>query len=124
MEHPDEEAEETVPVRILLVDDNPANLLALEAVLKPLGETLVRALSGPAAIEKRSRHDYALVLMDAHMPILDGFQTVEAIRKRKELQHLPVMFLTAIFKSAEAEARGYSLGAVDFIIKPFIPEIV
>ena len=90
------------PVRILLVDDNLANLVALEAVLEPLGQELVLAHSGKEALEKLATHDCALVLMDVHMPILDGFQTVEAIRKRNELRHLPVMFLTVAQSSAFA----------------------
>jgi signal transduction histidine kinase len=112
------------PVRILLVDDNAANLLALEAVLDPLGQELVTARSGTEALEKLHDQDCALVLMDVHMPVLDGFQTVEAIRKRQQLAHLPVMFLTAMFRDQPAAARGYALGAVDFIMKPFEPEII
>ena len=118
------EEEREPPVRILLVDDNPANLLALEGVLEPLAQELVRAQSGAEALEKLSERDFALVLMDVHMPVLDGFQTVEAIRKRNELKHLPVMFLTALFKDTQSAARGYALGAVDFIMKPFEPEIL
>ena len=110
-------------VRILLVDDNVANLVALESVLEPLGQELVLARSGREALEKLDG-DCALVLMDVHMPVLDGFQTVEAIRKRRELAHLPVMFLTAMFRDPESAARGYALGAVDFIMKPFEPEII
>lgn len=112
------------PVRILLVDDNAANLLALEAVLEPLGQELVIARSGREALERLAEQDCALVLMDVHMPVLDGFQTVEAIRRRNELKHLPVMFLTALFRDHESAARGYALGAVDFIMKPFEPEII
>src|SRR5438552_8281362 len=116
--------EEQAPVRILIVDDNAHNLIALEAVLEPLGQEIVRAMSGPEAIEKLSEGDFALVLMDVAMPVLDGFQTVEVIRKRNELRHMPVMFLTALFRDAESAARGYALGAVDFITKPFEPEII
>jgi len=115
--------DQDAPVRILLVDDNVANLVALESVLEPLGQELVLARSGREALSKISE-DCALVLMDVHMPILDGFQTVEAIRRRRELAHLPVMFLTAMFRDPESAARGYALGAVDFILKPFEPEII
>lgn len=118
------EATHEEPVRILLVDDNPGNLLALQAVLEPLGQELVLAHSGPEALERLNEEEVALVLMDVHMPVLDGFQTVEAIRQRKRLAHLPVMFLTAIFRNHEAVARGYALGAVDFITKPFEPEFI
>ncbi len=113
-----------LPVRILLVDDNAANLLALESVLEPLGQELVLAKSGTEALQKLAERDCALVLMDVHMPILDGFQTVETIRKRQELAHMPIMFLTAMFRDQESAARGYALGAVDFIMKPFEPEII
>lgn len=118
------EPERDEPVRILLVDDNAANLFALETVLESLGQELVSAHSGAEALEKLNEQDCALVLMDVHMPILDGFQTVEAIRKRNELRHLPVMFLTALFRDSQSAARGYALGAVDFIMKPFEPEII
>jgi signal transduction histidine kinase len=111
-------------VRILLVDDNPANLLALESVLDPLGQELVMARSGGEALELLKKQDCALVLMDVHMPVLDGFQTVEAIRQRHQLAHLPVMFLTAMFKDQQSAARGYALGAVDFIMKPFEPAFI
>src|SRR5688572_29617510 len=116
--------ESPAPVRILIVDDNPANLLALEVVLESLGQELVFARSGEEALAKLEEAPCALVLMDVHMPVLDGFKTVEAIRKRDALKHLPVMFLTAMFKDKQSAARGYSLGAVDFITKPFEPEII
>jgi signal transduction histidine kinase len=111
-------------VRILLVDDNLANLVALEAVLERLDQILVLARSGREALQILETQDCALVLMDVHMPLLDGFQTVEAIRRREQLAHLPVMFLTAMFRDPESAARGYALGAVDFIMKPFEPEII
>lgn len=122
--HPSTELDGCDPVRILLVDDNPANLLALEVVLEPLGQELVMARSGREALELLDTLDCALVLMDVHMPALDGFQTVEAIRQRHRLAHMPVMFLTALFKDQESAARGYALGAVDFITKPFEPEFI
>jgi signal transduction histidine kinase len=112
------------PVCILIVDDNQPNLVALEAVLEPLGQNLVLARSGNEALQKLENHVCALVLMDVHMPVLDGYQTVEAIRKRQQLRHLPVMFLTAMFRDPASAARGYALGAVDFILKPFEPEII
>lgn len=111
-------------MRILLVDDNSANLLALQAVLEPLGQELIAARSGAEALALLSSQEFALVLMDVHMPVLDGYQTVEAIRKRDELRHLPVVFVTAILKDDQSAARGYSLGAVDFITKPYVPEVI
>jgi signal transduction histidine kinase len=112
------------PVNILIVDDNRANLLALEAVLEPLGQRIVQASSGAEAVEKLEKEDFALVLMDVAMPMLNGFQTVEIIRLRERLRHLPIMFVTAIFRDEESARRGYKLGAVDFITKPLDPEIV
>lgn len=112
------------PVRILLVDDNPANLLALGAVLEPLKQELVRASSGAQALALLGEQDFALVLMDVAMPILDGFETVARIRRNERIRHQPVMFITALFRDEAAAARGYSLGAVDFIIKPFEPDII
>src|SRR5579864_4431972 len=100
--------EEQSAVRILIVDDNASNLLALETVLEPLGQEVVRAMSGTEALEKLGDYDFALILMDVAMPALDGFQTVEVIRKRNELRHLPVMFLTALFRDPESAARGYA----------------
>jgi CheY-like chemotaxis protein len=102
------EADRDVPVRILLVDDNGANLLALEAVLEPLHQELVLARSGSEALEKLSEQECALVL-DVHMPVLDGFQTVEAIRKRNGLRHLPVMFLTALFRDPHGQPDVHDL---------------
>lgn len=124
MDRSDAEHLRDQPVRILLVDDNPANLMTLQAVLEPLGEQVVVARSGTEALALLDREEFALVLMDVHMPVFDGYQTVESIRKRDELRHLPVMFVTAIFKDGESAARGYSLGAVDFITKPYVPEVI
>ena len=115
---------EPAPVNILLVDDHPANLVALEAVLEPLGQHLEHASSGSQAIEKLLAKDFALVLMDVQMPGLDGFQTVEAIRSREELKHIPVIFVTARSRDDRSAATGYALGAVDFIVKPFDPEVM
>ena len=115
---------EIPPVKILLVDDHAANLLALEAVLEPLGQDLVVARSGREAIAKLQAEEFALVLMDVQMPVLDGFETVEVIRRKEDLRHLPVMFVTALFRDKESAALGYSLGAVDFIIKPFDPDVI
>lgn len=119
-----QQMEEDERARILIVDDNQANLLALEGVLAPLGQELVMARSGQEALDILAEQDCGLVLMDVHMPALDGFQTVEVIRQRQQLAHMPVMFITAIFKDHESMARGYALGAVDFIMKPFEPAFV
>jgi signal transduction histidine kinase len=116
--------DEEVRVRILLVDDNRSNLIALEAALEPLGEELILASTGTEALELLAVHEFALVLMDVHMPILDGFDTVERMRKSTQLRDLPVLFLTALFRDQSSVSRGYALGAVDFIFKPVEPDVI
>src|SRR5687767_3753618 len=111
-------------VRILLVDDRPDKLLALEAVLDDLGQNLVRAHSGREALRALLHQDFAVILLDVNMPGMDGFETAALIRARERTQQTPIIFFTAM---AEAEAqvfRSYSLGAVDFIRTPVVPEIL
>ena len=110
--------------RVLIVDDNPANLMALEAVLEPLGVEIRRATSGEEALRQLLQHDFAVVLMDVQMPGLDGFQTTELIRQRDRTRHTPIIFITAIFKDREWAAKGYSLGAYDYLTKPFDEEVL
>jgi CheY-like chemotaxis protein len=110
-------------VNILLVDDQPSNLLALEAVLDDPAYNLVKAHSGEEALRHLLlRHDFALILMDALMPGMDGFETAELIRQRERTRHLPIIFVTAIGRSEAHVARGYSAGAVDYLFKPIVPE--
>ena len=109
---------------ILLVDDRPENLLALEAILEPLGQNLVRAGSGEEALKRLLRDDYALILLDVQMPGLDGFQTAAYIRRRARTRGIPIIFLTAIHKDERHIARGYSEGAVDYLLKPFDPNVL
>ncbi len=109
---------------ILLVDDVPANLVALAAVLEPLGHTLVTAKSGTEALREILRESFAVILMDVQMPDLDGFQTVELIKQRPKTANLPIIFVTAIAKEAELVARGYQFGAVDYVTKPFDADIL
>ncbi|MFL6213564.1 MAG: response regulator [Blastocatellia bacterium] len=111
-------------VNILLVDDRPENLLALEATLGYLDQKIVKAHSGREALKLLLDHDFALILMDVHMPDLDGFETAALIRQREKSQNIPIIFLTAMNKSEGQVFRGYSLGAVDYIFKPFEPEIL
>ncbi len=110
-------------VRILLVDDSPENLVSLEATLDGLGQELVLARSGMEALRHLLEHDFAAILLDVKMPEMDGFQTAELIRARKRSRHTPILFLTA-YKSDEHLFRGYDLGAVDFLFKPIVPEIL
>ncbi len=110
--------------RILLVDDRPENLFALEAILEPLGQDLVRAESGEEALRRLLHDDYAAILLDVQMPRLDGFQTAELIKQRERTRHVPIIFLTALSKDAEHVFRGYESGAVDYITKPFDPAVL
>src|ERR1051326_5430040 len=111
-------------VNILIVDDHPANLLAMEAILHGLGENIVRANSGPEALRCLLENEFALILLDVQMPEMDGFETAAMIRTREKLQHIPIIFLTGISKSPIHVFRGYSLGAVDYLLKPVVPEIL
>src|SRR6188472_1720851 len=96
-------------VNILLVDDRPANLLALEGLLAEPGVNLVRATSGPEALARLPERDFAVILLDVRMPGMDGFETAERIRRREETSHTPIIFLTAADIDAADTARGYAL---------------
>lgn len=112
------------PTSVLLVDDRPDNLLALEAVLEPLHIEIVRAASGEDALRAVLRHDFALIVLDVQMPGIDGFETARHIRERERTAAIPIIFLTAISRSAEHQLRGYDLGAVDYVAKPFDPDVL
>jgi PAS domain S-box-containing protein len=109
---------------ILLVDDRPENLLALEAILAPLGQNLLYAHSGEDALRELLRHDVAVILLDVQMPELDGFETAQLIKQRERTSHVPIIFVTAISKDEEQVFRGYSAGAVDYVFKPFNPDVL
>ena len=110
--------------KILLVDDHPESLLALEAVLADLGQNLVKADSGRQALRCVLNQDFAVILLDVNMPGMDGFETAALIRERERSMHTPIVFLTGRDQSELAVFRGYSVGAVDYLIKPFAPEIL
>jgi PAS domain S-box-containing protein len=110
--------------RILLVDDQQANLVALEAVLKDFGQDLVRAKSGQEALSLVFDHNFAVILLDVRMPDMDGFETAELIRKRQKSRDTPIIFITAADASSDQIIRGYRVGAVDFISKPLVPEVL
>lgn len=115
----------TAVAKILIVDDHPANLLALEAILAPVpGLQLIRAMSGPEALKRLLEHDVALILMDVQMPGLDGPQTAKIVKERTRTRDVPIIFLTAINRDAQHVAKGYTAGAVDYLVKPFDPEIL
>jgi PAS domain S-box-containing protein len=109
--------------KLLLVDDDPNNLLALQAVLEPLDQELMLASSGTDALRLCLDNDFAAILLDVSMPGMDGFETAELIRARNRSRHTPMLFLTA-YRSDEQLFRGYHLGAVDFLFKPIVPEIL
>ena len=111
-------------VNILLVDDQPANLLALEAMLQGLGQTLVKAESGREALRRLLTHDFAVILLDVKMPDMDGFETAALIRQRDKSRDTPIIFLTAADKTHTEAVRGYAVGAVDYLVKPVVPEFV
>ena len=111
-------------VDILMVDDRPENLLALEAILADLGQNLVRAQTGAEALKRLLDRDFAVILLDVQMPGMDGFETATLIRRRDRSQHTPIIFLTAFHRSDTQVFRGYSVGAVDFLSKPIVPEIL
>src|SRR5579871_280055 len=105
-------------VNILLVDDSPENLLALEAILESPEYTLYKAESGEAALRCLLDQDVAVILLDVRMPDLDGFETAEIIRGRKRSYHIPIIFLTGYEGTSGNLFKGYSLGAVDYLVKP------
>ena len=109
---------------ILVVDDDAKTLVAIEAMLADLDATVVTAGSGRDALLKLLAHEYAVVLLDVQMPGLDGFETAEIIRGRDRTRHMPIIFLTAFNQGDRALLRGYGLGAVDFLFKPIVADIL
>jgi CheY-like chemotaxis protein len=110
--------------KILLVDDRPDNLVALEAMLQGLPVESVSAGSGEAALKHLLMDDFALILLDAQMPDMDGFETARHIKNRPRTRHIPIIFLTAADRDARLAVRGYAVGAVDYLTKPLDPWIL
>jgi len=110
-------------MKILLVDDTPENLVSLEAALSGLDEELVLANSGKEALRHLLNDDFAAILLDVRMPEMDGFETAEMIRSRPRSKQIPILFLTG-YRNEEHLFRGYDLGAVDFLFKPIVPEVL
>lgn len=110
--------------QILVVDDDAKNLAAIEAALSEFGGHLDMVRSGSEALHNLLQRDYALVLLDIHMPDLDGFETAQLIRQRGKTRHLPIIFVTAYDQSDSRVLEGYELGAVDFLFKPIEPAIL
>ena len=111
-------------VNILLVDDQSANLLALESILADMDQNLVKAESGRDALRALLDREFAVILLDVQMPDLNGFETASLIRERDKSHDTPIIFLTAMSRSDTSVFRGYELGAVDYIFKPFHPEVL
>lgn len=109
---------------ILVVDDNAANLLAIEAALEPLGRRLVLVRSGVEALSMLLKQDFALILLDVQMPEMDGFETARLMRSRERYRSTPIIFVTGIAWPEDTDLRGYQLGAFDFLMKPIRPEVL
>jgi CheY-like chemotaxis protein len=109
---------------ILVVDDVAANRIALDAVLEPLGHRVVQAASGPEALKCLLEEDFALILLDVMMPGMDGFETAALIRQRERSRRIPIVFVSAISREQVHQLKGYAHGAVDYIVKPFDPDIL
>jgi two-component system sensor histidine kinase/response regulator len=111
-------------VSILIVDDTPENLVALEAVLVDLGQRLVKVTSGKEALRMLLKEEFAVILLDVNMPGMNGFETAALIRQRKNSEHVPIIFVTAISTTDTHMFKGYSLGAVDYIFTPVNAEVL
>ncbi|HCT80589.1 MAG TPA: response regulator [Micromonosporaceae bacterium] len=112
------------PAKALLVDDRRDNLIALEAMLQGLPLEPVPVDSGEAALKQLLVDDFALILLDAQMPDMDGFETASHIKRRERTRHIPIIFLTAADRDARLALRGYAAGAVDYLTKPFDPWVL
>ena len=108
---------------ILVVDDRPEKLLAFQSILEQLGQHLILAQSGSEALKRVLEREFAVILLDVNMPTIDGLETAALIRQRKKTAHTPIIFITAYADKMQM-VRGYSLGAVDYILAPVVPEIL
>lgn len=109
---------------ILLVDDREDKRLALETIMADLGQNIVQATSGRDALRHLLKQEFAVILLDVNMPQMDGFETALLIRQKKSLENVPIIFVSAVSDTETHVSRGYSLGAVDYILAPVIPEIL
>lgn len=116
--------EERIIQKLLLVDDQPANLVSLEAVLDEDDRVLIKANSGSEGLKVLLKEDISLVLLDVQMPGMDGFEMAELMRQRKDTEAIPIIFVTAISKEKQYVFRGYQVGAVDYLFKPLDPVIL
>src|SRR5436853_6533466 len=111
------------PVKILIVDDVPEKVMAIEATLAELGQNVVKASSGREALRCLLKDDFAVILLDVNMPEMDGFETAALIRQRKRSEQTPIIFVTALADDRHI-TKGYSLGAVDYIPTPVDPDVL
>src|ERR1044072_2540572 len=116
--------EEKTKVNLLLVDDNEANLIAMRAILEELNENLITVNSGKKALRRLLDDEFAVVLLDVDMPLMDGFEVAALMRQVQKLQFTPIIFITALYQNESNITKGYALGAVDYIFKPVEPEIL
>lgn len=112
------------PAKVLLVDDRRENLTAVAALLQGLPVEPVSVTSGEAALKKLLTDDFAVILLDAQMPDMDGFETANHIKSRERTRHIPIIFLTAADREAQLALRGYAAGAVDYLTKPIDPWVL
>ena len=110
--------------KILVVDDEPKSLYALQELLSSLGQNLMIAQSGEEALKLALKHDFAVILLDVRMPGIDGFETAKMIRGRERSKQTPIIFLTAQADEMNSMFRGYAVGAVDYLMKPVVPEVL
>jgi signal transduction histidine kinase len=111
-------------VNILLVDDQPARLMSYEAILSVLGQNLVHARSGTEALQRLMETDFAAILLDVNMPVMDGFETAAMIHEHPRFEKIPIIFVTAVHVTDLDRLKGYELGAVDYVYVPVVPEIL
>lgn len=117
-------AGETLRANVLVADDTPANVLAIEQVLEPLQHNVVTASSGDEVLRALLKAEFAVILLDVHMPIMDGFEVAAQIKAREKTRHVPIIFLTAINQAPSDVFQGYEAGAVDYLSKPVEPWLV
>ena len=109
--------------KILIVDDKKENLFTLEKILADTKAEIIRASNGNDALKASLNHDFALAILDVHMPEMDGYELAELLRGEKKTRHMPIIFLSAVYSDDYHVFRGYEAGAVDYITKPFNPKI-
>src|SRR2546428_10026717 len=116
--------EVTGKANILVVDDRAEKHIVFRAILEDLGQNLITAASGEEALKQVLQRDFAVILLDVNMPGLDGLETAALIRSRAKSAHVPIIFITADYTDEVRTSKGYSLGAVDYMISPVVPEIL